>query len=81
MTYPCPQVGSNSAVGERADRHARTRCDPENSRVEILTAKALVKWEEGKDGIGLGLGNDTWVKDIAETTRSLAKVANEANVN
>ena len=33
-----------------------------NSRVEILAAKVLVTWEEGKDGIGLGAGDDIWVK-------------------
>jgi hypothetical protein len=33
-----------------------------NSRVEILAGKVLVKWEEGKDDIGLGVGDDIWVK-------------------
>jgi hypothetical protein len=33
-----------------------------NSRVEILAAKVLVKWEEGKGSIGLGVGDDVWVK-------------------
>jgi hypothetical protein len=33
-----------------------------NSRVEILAAKVLVKWEEGKDAIELGVGDDIWVK-------------------
>jgi hypothetical protein len=33
-----------------------------NSRLEILGAKVLVKWEEGKDNVGLGIGDDIWVK-------------------
>ena len=33
-----------------------------NSRVEILAAKLLVKWEEEKDSVGLGVGGDIWVK-------------------
>ncbi len=33
-----------------------------NSHVEILAGKVLVTWEEGKDGIGLGVGGDIWVK-------------------
>lgn len=33
-----------------------------NSRVEILGAKVFVKWDEGKDTIGLGVGDDIWVK-------------------
>ena len=33
-----------------------------NSRVQILSARVLVKWEEGKDAIGLGVGDDIWVK-------------------
>ena len=32
------------------------------SRVEILAGKVLVTWEEGKDGIGLGVSGDIWVK-------------------
>ena len=32
------------------------------SRVEILAAKVLVTWEEGKDGIGLGVADDIWVE-------------------
>lgn len=34
----------------------------ENSQVEILAGKVLVTWEEGKDGIWLGVGRDIWVK-------------------
>jgi hypothetical protein len=33
-----------------------------DSRVEILAGKVQVTWEEGKDGIGLGVGDDIWVK-------------------
>jgi hypothetical protein len=33
-----------------------------DSRVEILAGKVLVTWEEGKDGIGLGVADDIWVK-------------------
>lgn len=33
-----------------------------NSTVQILAAKILVKWEEGKDNVGLGVGDDIWVK-------------------
>jgi hypothetical protein len=33
-----------------------------NSRVEVLAAKVLIKWDEGKDSIGLGVGDDIWVK-------------------
>jgi hypothetical protein len=33
-----------------------------NSRVEILAGKVLVKWEEEKGSIGLGVGEDIWVK-------------------
>lgn len=33
-----------------------------NSRVEILAAKVFVKWDEEKDSIGLGVGDDIWVK-------------------
>lgn len=33
-----------------------------NSRVEILAGKVLVKWQEEKDSIGLGVGDDIWVK-------------------
>jgi|SRR5690242_3368123 len=33
-----------------------------NSRVEILAAKVFVKWSEEKDSIGLGVGDDIWVK-------------------
>ena len=33
-----------------------------NSRVEILATKVFVKWNEEKDSIGLGVGDDIWVK-------------------
>lgn len=33
-----------------------------NSRVQILAAKVFVKWEEGKDSVGLDVGDDIWVK-------------------
>ena len=33
-----------------------------NSHVEILAAKVFVKWNEEKDSIGLGVGDDIWVK-------------------
>lgn len=33
-----------------------------NSRLEILAAKVFVKWNEEKDSIGLGVGDDIWVK-------------------
>jgi len=33
-----------------------------DSRVEILAGKVLVTWDEGKDGIGLGVADDIWVK-------------------
>jgi hypothetical protein len=33
-----------------------------DSKVEILAGKVLATWEEGKDGIGLGVGEDSWVK-------------------
>ena len=32
------------------------------SRVEILAGRIMVTWEEGKDGIGLGVADDIWVK-------------------
>lgn len=34
----------------------------QNSKVEILAAKVFVKWEEGKDSVNLGVGDDIWVK-------------------
>jgi hypothetical protein len=33
-----------------------------NSQVDILAGKVLVTWEEGKNGVGLGVGDDIWVK-------------------
>ncbi len=33
-----------------------------DSKVQILAAKVLVKWEEGKDSVGLGVGDDIWAK-------------------
>lgn len=33
-----------------------------NSRVEILGSKVFVRWEEEKENIGLGVGDDIWVK-------------------
>jgi hypothetical protein len=33
-----------------------------DSQVEILAGKVLVTWVEGKDGIGLGVADDIWVK-------------------
>jgi hypothetical protein len=48
---------SNEQVG--APAHVVIK---KNSQVDILASKVLVTWEEGKDGIGLGVGNDIWVK-------------------
>jgi len=48
---------SNEQIG--APAHVVVKKD---SRVEILTGKVLVKWEERKDGIGLGVADDIWVK-------------------
>ena len=33
-----------------------------DSRLEILAGKVRVTWEEGKDGIGLGVADDIWIK-------------------
>jgi hypothetical protein len=48
---------SNEQIGTPA--HVVVKKD---SRVEILAGKVLVTWEEGKDGIGLGVSDDIWVK-------------------
>jgi hypothetical protein len=48
---------SNEQIG--APAHVVVKKD---SRVEILAGKVLVKWEETKDGIGLGVADDIWVK-------------------
>ena len=48
---------SNEQIGPPA--HVVVKKD---SRVEILAGKVLVTWEEGKDGIGLGVAGDIWVK-------------------
>src|SRR6266566_3065864 len=48
---------SNEQIG--APAHVVVKKD---SRVEILAGKVLVTWEEGKDGIGLGVADDIWVK-------------------
>jgi len=34
----------------------------QDSKVEILAGKVFVTWEEEKSGIGLGVGDDIWVK-------------------
>jgi len=33
-----------------------------DSQVEILAAKVLITWDEGRDAISLGVGDDIWVK-------------------
>lgn len=33
-----------------------------DSKVEILGGKVLITWQEGSDAIGLGVGNDVWLK-------------------
>ncbi len=48
---------SNEQIGTPA--HVVIKKD---SRVEILAGRVLVTWEEGKDGIGLGVADDIWVK-------------------
>jgi hypothetical protein len=48
---------SNEKIGTPA--HVVVKKD---SRVEILAGKVLVTWEEGKNGIGLGVAEDIWVK-------------------
>ncbi|MGB9335683.1 MAG: hypothetical protein WCB14_11785 [Candidatus Acidiferrales bacterium] len=48
---------SNEQIGPPA--HVVVKKD---SRVEILAGKVLVTWEEGKDGISLGIADDIWVK-------------------
>jgi hypothetical protein len=48
---------SNEQIGTPA--HVVVKKD---SNVEILAGKVLVTWEEGKDGIGLGVGDDIWVR-------------------
>ena len=48
---------SNEQIGTPA--HVVVKKD---SRVEILAGKVRVTWEEGKDGIGLGVADDIWIK-------------------
>jgi hypothetical protein len=32
-----------------------------DSQVEVLAAKVLITWDEGRDAINLGVGDDIWV--------------------
>jgi len=48
---------SNEQIG--APAHVVIKKD---SRVEFLAGKVLVSWDEGKEGIGLGVADDIWVK-------------------
>jgi len=48
---------SNEQIGTPA--HVVVKQD---SKVEILASKVFVTWEEEKGGIGLGVGDDIWVK-------------------
>src|SRR6267142_683882 len=57
LTFVRMFTESNEQIGPPA--HVVVKKD---SRVEILAGKVLVTWEEGKDGIGLGVADDIWVK-------------------
>ncbi len=57
LTFVRMFTESNEQIGTPA--HVVVKKD---SRVEILAGKVLVTWEEGKDGIGLGVADDIWVK-------------------
>lgn len=57
MTFVRLFTESNEQIG--APAHVVVKKD---SKVEILAGKVFVKWEEAKDTIGLGVGDDIWVK-------------------
>ncbi|HTP67907.1 MAG TPA: hypothetical protein VMJ35_03310, partial [Dongiaceae bacterium] len=57
LTFVRMFAESNEQIGLPA--HVVVKKD---SRVEILAGKVLVTWEEGKDGIELGVTDDIWVK-------------------
>jgi hypothetical protein len=57
LTFVRMFTESNEEIGTPA--HLVVKKD---SRVEILAGKVRVTWEEGQDGIGLGVADDIWVK-------------------
>jgi hypothetical protein len=57
LTFVRMFTESNEQIG--APAHVVVKKD---SRVEILAGKVGVTWDEGKDGIGLGVAGDIWVK-------------------
>jgi hypothetical protein len=57
LTFVRMFTESNGQIGTSA--HVVVKKD---SRVEILAGKVQVTWEEGQDGIGLGVADDIWVK-------------------
>jgi hypothetical protein len=57
LTFVRMFTESNEQIGPPA--HVVVKKD---SRVEILAGKVLATWEEGEDGIGLGVADDIWVK-------------------
>lgn len=57
MTFVRLFVESNDRTN--APAHVVVKKD---SNVEILAGKALITWQEGKDVISIGVGDDVWVK-------------------
>jgi hypothetical protein len=57
MTFVRLFAESNERTGPPA--HVVVKKD---STVEILAGKALITWQEEKDAITMGVGDDVWVK-------------------